>query len=62
MIYGNQRRSKNNASVLMRQLVSMCFVLLSFRCLGVYLIVSTLSGLLGTDGKLEILKNEITKH
>lgn len=45
----------------MRQLVSMCFVLLSFQCLGVNLIVTNLSGLLGTDGKLEILKNEITK-
>ena len=62
MVYGSQRRSKNHASVLMRQLVALCFVFASFQCLGTEVLVSSLRGLLGSDGKLEILKNEITKH
>lgn len=62
MIYGSQRRSKNHASVLMRQLVSFCFVIFAFQILGLNVVVTTLNGILGTDGSLEILKNEITKH
>jgi len=62
LTFGLQRRTKHSATILMRQLISLCFVFSAYQCFGSHLISNKLNGILGGGDYLKSNNDEINDH